>query len=90
MTSLSAGCWLGAGIVGDGGTGARLSQTSDDPLAPLLPEPGRPGRSLPAGQLPPRIAPAALRDRLTSLGRAFNGRAGISVVLAERGLAGRL
>ena len=35
--------------------------------------------------MPPRIAPASLRDRLASLGRAFNGNAGISVVSLRHG-----
>jgi beta-lactamase class A len=49
-----------------------------DPLAPLPPS-AIPAQPLPP-QLPPRIAPASLRDRITSLGRGFNGSAGISVV----------
>ena len=63
----------------------RLSRAATDPLAPL---PRRRGPAAAAGrraQLPPRIAPACLRDRLNSLGRAFNGRAGISVVSLREG-----
>jgi len=35
--------------------------------------------------MPPRVAPASLRDRLAALGRAFNGNAGISVVSLKDG-----
>jgi beta-lactamase class A len=49
-----------------------------DPLAPLPPS-AIPTQPVPL-QSPPRIAPASLRDRIASLGRRFNGSAGISVV----------
>ncbi|HEU0310801.1 MAG TPA: serine hydrolase [Sphingomicrobium sp.] len=74
MTSLSCRFWLGAAIAAMGGLGH--AQPANDPLAPL---PDNAPRVQPAQAPPPRIASAALRDRLSSLGRSFNGKAGISV-----------
>ncbi len=82
MTSLFGRLWLGAGIAATAGLAPAQPKTAD-PLAPLPESTARP-QSAPA-QLPPRIAPAALRDRLDSLGRAFNGKAGISVYAINSG-----
>jgi hypothetical protein len=38
-----------------------------------------------SGTIAPRIALASLRDRIAALGRAFNGRAGISIVSLSDG-----
>ncbi len=62
-----------------------------DPLAPLPSSP--PQQQQPAPQmLPPRtfatgVAPAALRDEISRLGRGFDGKAGISVVSLRDGWA---
>ena len=66
--------------------GAGLAQTQRDPLAPLAPEPVAKRVVTP----PPVIraapirtqapAPAALRSQIASLGRNFDGLAGISVL----------
>jgi beta-lactamase class A len=79
MTSHSSRFWMGLGLATIGGLAQAQSATSD-PLAPL------PDRAIqqPA-QLPPRVAPSGLRDRISTLGRAFNGRAGISVVSLKQG-----
>jgi beta-lactamase class A len=83
MTSLSRRFWLGAGIAAVAGL-AQAQSTAKDPLAPL---PEGTARARPTVQVPvpPRIAPSSLRDRLTSLGRRFNGRAGISVFSLKDG-----
>ncbi|MCF2514926.1 class A beta-lactamase-related serine hydrolase [Sphingomonas sp. G124] len=82
MTSHLCRFLTGAGLVAL--TALAHGQPSNgDPLAPLPPDTSKPQSTVqqPAlRQLPPRIAPAALRDRITSLGRSFNGIAGISVV----------
>lgn len=87
MTSFSCRFLIGAGLTALAGL-AQGQSTAKDPLAPLpsgtvqaQPAVIRPA----APQLPPRIAPAPLRDRLSGLGRAFNGRAGISVVSLKEG-----
>jgi beta-lactamase class A len=80
MTSYSRRFWLGIGLAASAAL-AQAQQT--DPLAPL---PERQVRAQPISpQLPPRIAPASLRDRLAGLGRAFNGNAGMSVVSLQEG-----
>ncbi|MDP9423090.1 MAG: class A beta-lactamase-related serine hydrolase [Pseudomonadota bacterium] len=80
MTSRSCRFWLGMGLAASAGL-AQAQQS--DPLAPL---PDSQLRAQPASpQLPPRIAPASLRERLAGLGRAFNGNAGISVVSLNEG-----
>jgi beta-lactamase class A len=82
MTSFSCHFWLGVGFAATAGL-AQAQSAKSDPLAPL---PEAAVRAQPAAaQLPPRIAPAALRDRLNALGRAFNGNAGISVVSLREG-----
>ena len=82
MASLISRLWLGAGIAATAGL-APAQPKAADPLAPL---PETTARTQPAqAQLPPRIAPAALRDRINSLGRAFNGKAGISVYSINAG-----
>ena len=80
MTSHSCRFWLGIGFAASAG----LAQAQhNDPLAPL---PESPVRAQPvAPPLPPRIAPAPLRERFAALGRAFNGSAGISVVSLKEG-----
>ena len=87
MTSFSYRFLVGAGLTALAGL-AQGQSTARDPLAPLpsvTPSPP-PAIARPAApQLPPRIAPAAFRDRISALGRAFNGRAGISVVSLSEG-----
>lgn len=82
MTSLWCRSWLGLGLAASTGI-AHAQQASSDPLAPLPDVQARAqaGQS----QLPPRLATPALRDRIAALGRAFNGRAGISVVSLREG-----
>jgi beta-lactamase class A len=80
MTSHSCRFWLGIGLVASAGL-AQAQQS--DPLAPLPESQFRPHPVAP--QLPPRIAPASLRERFAALGRAFNGSAGISVVSLREG-----
>ena len=76
MTSVSYRFLLGIGLAASASLASSQSVRSD-PLAPLPPGTSRP---VPTVQAPPRIAPAALRNRLSALGRAFDGIAGISVV----------
>jgi beta-lactamase class A len=81
MTSLSFRLALGIGLAA--AAGAANCHQARDPLAPLPPSSAAPkSQSL---ALPPRIAPASLRERVTALGRAFNGSAGISVVSLSEG-----
>jgi len=79
MTSHSSRFWMGLGLATVAGL-AQAQSATGDPLAPL------PDRAVqqPA-QRPPQVAPSNLRDRIASIGRAFNGRAGISVVSLKRG-----
>ena len=74
MTSFSRRFWLGAGLAAAAGL-AQAQPRAADPLAPLPERQVRP----PSASLPPRIAPASLRERINALGRAFDGKAGISV-----------
>ena len=75
MTPHSCRFWIGAGLAAV--AGMAQAQPVRDPLAPLpLPETPR-SQSAP---IAPRVAPTSLRDRIAALGRAFNGRVGISVV----------
>jgi beta-lactamase class A len=73
---------LGMGLVVAGGLG-QSQPVARDPLAPL-PQ-GATAPQPPPLVLPPRIAPAGLRDRIATLGRGFNGSAGISVVSLSDG-----
>jgi beta-lactamase class A len=82
MTSLSYRVVLGLGLAAAAGT-ANSQQGARDPLAPLPPRTTI--TQPPPLVVPPRIAPASLRERVTALGRAFNGRAGISVVSLSDG-----
>ena len=82
MTSLSYRVVLGLGLAAAAGTG-NSQQGARDPLAPLPPTTA--AIQAPSLVLPPRIAPASLRERVTALGRAFNGSAGISVVSLSDG-----
>jgi beta-lactamase class A len=81
MTSHSCRLMTGACLFAFAGL-AQGQPTSGDPLAPL--PPGAVQQPI-QRQLPPRIAPASLRDRISSLGRSFNGRAGISVISMTEG-----
>ncbi len=82
MTSLFGRLWLGAGIAATAG----LAPAQPKPADPLAPLPESTARTQPAqAQLPPRIAPTSLRDRLNVLGRSFNGKAGISVYSINAG-----
>lgn len=77
MTSHSCRLIISTGLI----VATGLAQGRPAPADPLAPLPAAPARTQPARvSLPPRIAPASLRDRITSLGRAFDGKAGISVV----------
>jgi beta-lactamase class A len=83
MTSHKCRFWVGIGLAASAGL-AQAQQT--DPLAPLPDSRVRaPANAPQASQLPPRIAPASLRERLAGIGRAFNGNAGISVVSLREG-----
>jgi beta-lactamase class A len=82
MTSLSYRVVLALGLSAAAGT-ASSHQDGRDPLAPLPPSTA--AVQPPSLVLPPRIAPASLRERVTALGRAFNGSAGISVVSLSDG-----
>jgi len=82
MTSLSYRLLLGLGLAAAASL-AVGQPAARDPLAPL--PPGVAPTQPPPIVAPPRIAPASLRDRLNSLGRNFNGRAGISVVSLSEG-----
>jgi beta-lactamase class A len=82
MTSHKCRFWLGIGFAASAGL-AQAQQAAPDPLAPL---PEGQVRAHPVStQLPPRIAPQSLRDRFATIGRAFNGNAGISVVSLREG-----
>ena len=67
-------------------TGMAQGQPTRDPLAPLPPGSvqAQPLRQ-PVQPFPPRVAPANLFNRITALGRAFNGSAGISVASINEG-----
>ena len=87
MASLSCRFLVGAGLFVMAGL-AQGRPAATDPLAPLPPGTARPQPAIAQPtqrQLPPRIAPAPLRDRITTLGRSFNGKAGISVVSMSEG-----
>ena len=79
MTSHSSRFWIGLGLAAVAGL-AQAQSAKSDPLAPL---PDQAVRQPP--QVAPRVAPSNVRDRIASLGRAFNGRAGISVVSLKGG-----
>ena len=77
MTSVSYRFLVGIGLAASASLASSQS-VRNDPLAPLPPGPAR--STAPAVQHPPRVAPASLRERLSALGRGFDGIAGISVV----------
>ena len=82
MTSVSCRFLVGIGLA----TSASLASSQSvrtDPLAPLPPGSVRPAP--PAIAAPPRIAPAALRESVSALGRRFNGISGISVISLKEG-----
>jgi len=86
VTSVSCRFLIGVGLAGT----AALAHGQSAPPDPLAPLPAgtasvQTAARTTAVQPPPRIAPASLRDRITALGRAFNGRAGISVVSLRDG-----
>ncbi|HXG98952.1 MAG TPA: serine hydrolase [Sphingomicrobium sp.] len=71
------------GLVASTSAGAQLQP---DPLAPLAPQVPRPTPpAIMSTRAAASVAPAALRARIDALGRAFNGRAGISVVSMRGG-----
>ena len=76
MTSVSYRFLVGVGLAATASLASSQS-VRNDPLAPLPPGAAR---VTPSIQPAPRIAPASLRDRISTLGRSFNGIAGISVV----------
>jgi len=76
MTSVSYRFLLGFGLAAMASLASSQS-VRNDPLAPLPPGAVKP--------TPPRIAPADLRERVTALGRGFDGIAGISVVSLGEG-----
>jgi beta-lactamase class A len=81
MTSFRG--WVGFGLAAVTGL-AQAQPANQDPLAPLPESRTRTPQVQPV-QTPPRIAPAALRDRIAALGRAFNGSAGISIASISDG-----
>jgi len=86
MTSVFSRAGLAAILAGAAQVSS--SAAAPDPLAPL-PIPTRPppvARQPDVGQAPFAVAaPADLRNRITSLGRAFNGKAGIAIVSLRDG-----
>jgi len=84
MTPSSFRLSLGMGLLA--ATGMAQGQPTRDPLAPLPPGSvqAQPLRQ-PVQPFPPRVAPANLFNRITALGRAFNGSAGISVASINEG-----
>jgi len=66
-------------------TSVANAQLQSDPLAPLASEPAPPVLPTATSRAPSTAAPAALRTRIDALGRAFNGRVGISVVSLRGG-----
>ena len=85
MTSLSCRFCLGVGLSLVTGL-AQAQSAAIDPLAPLPERQARVQANSP--QLPPRIAPAGLRDRIEALGRRFDGKAGISIYSLREGWQG--
>ena len=87
MTSRSRRLVLGLAVAASAvaGTAVAQSQLQQDPLAPLAPGASQPVLpTVVTTRLQP-TAPAVLRDRVAALGRAFNGKAGISVVSIKDG-----
>ena len=82
MTSVSCRFLAGIGLAAIASLASSQSVQSD-PLAPL--PPGAVRSSPPTLTTPTTLAPAPLRDRIGSLGRSFNGRAGISVLSLRHG-----
>src|SRR5215213_4797270 len=87
MTSRTSRLLMIGGLIALSG----LAQGQSTPRDPLAPPPSASPRSqatvvVPVQpQLPPRIAPASLRERISTLARSFDGRAGISVVSLNEG-----
>lgn len=94
LPKLLAGTWLALFA------GAGSAQVEADPLAPLAPGPKTPRPAMRAPETAVRAvqeqglglapaqagqAPLALRNRITTLGRQFNGIAGISIVSLRDG-----
>ena len=66
--------------------GPAMSQEQPDPLAPLAPGADRPTpRPVILPYATPSAAPAQLRDRVSSLVRAFDGKAGVSIASVKGG-----
>jgi len=82
MTSHSYRVMLGLGL--SAVAGLAQGQPARDPLAPLPARPTVAPQPAPVLQ-PPRVAPASLYGRITELGRAFRGSAGISVFSLSEG-----
>ena len=83
MTSVWRRVGLGVGI------GAARSALGRAPSSTRPAAPRRPARHRRASA-PHRVAPAYIRDRVDSLGRAFDGRVGIAVQSIDDGLDDRL
>ena len=86
MTAPSRNLVLGLAVVAMAITGAAMARqpAQKDPLAPLARGTIAPAPK-PAAVQHSATAPAALRDRIAALGRAFDGNAGISVVSIQDG-----
>ena len=89
MTPVSLRALAGVGLTLVAGLASGQS-TRNDPLAPLPQTPSSDPGNRPTIQPAPAVAPirqgpAALRDRVAALGRAFDGKAGISVVSLDGG-----
>lgn len=84
MASIWRCIGLGLVVIAAAQVGASAAAVRQDPLAP------RPVGPPPPAYVPPplpvaRPAPAMLRERVTALGRAFNGKAGVAVVSLRDG-----
>ena len=80
MASSAGRLLIAANLVALAGS-AQGQSLANDPLAPLPPSvTTAPPPVTRAPSMAPRVAPASLRERLATLARGFNGRAGISVV----------
>jgi beta-lactamase class A len=85
MTSVWKRLGLGLVVVATASVSASgAPQAARDPLAPLpTPEPSSPPAYVPAPPSAP--APIYLRNRITELGRSFDGRAGVAIVSLRDG-----
>ena len=86
MTPRAPSIILGGSLALLAGSGS--TQAQRDPLAPFAPgviQVSPPTQPMAARTNPPAPAPAALRERITSRGRSFDGLAGISVLSTRDG-----